>query len=309
MNVSRQRLGAVLCLLSAVAFGAMTIFGKLAYEAGVSVMTLLFTRFALAALVLWVAFTLRGGLPGVARPTVISALALGAVAYATQAGLFFSALTRMDASLLALLLYTYPALVTLGAIALGRESASRRRAAALLVSSGGLVLILAGTATGGLDPLGVAMGLAAAVTYAGYILISHVVTDDLPPVAFATLVTTGAAMSFGVAGVATGTLDAGFDSEGWLWLVLIALISTVLAIALFFAGLSRVGPSSAAILSAFEPLSTVVFAYLAFGEALSALQLFGGALVIAAVIALQLRPPPQIVPAPAGAPDRALLES
>jgi drug/metabolite transporter (DMT)-like permease len=274
----------------------MTIFGKLAYDAGVSVMTLLFVRFTIAALVLWAAFALRGGLPRAARGTIAAALALGAVAYATQAGLFFNALSRMDASLLALILYTYPALVTVGAIALGRESASRRRAAALLVSSGGLVLVLAGTATGGLDALGVAMGLGASVTYAGYILVSHAVTEQLPPLAFATLVTTGAATSFGVAGLATGTLDLGFHADGWLWLVLIALISTVLAIVLFFAGLQRVGPSSAAILSVFEPLSTVVFAYLAFGESLSALQMAGGALVVAAVIALQIRPPQ---PAPA----------
>ena len=63
--------------------------------------------------------TIRGALRGLARRAVIAALAMGAVGYATQAGLFFLALERMDASLLALVLYTYPAFVLVGAVLLG----------------------------------------------------------------------------------------------------------------------------------------------------------------------------------------------
>ena len=64
--------------------------------------------------------------------------------------------TRLDASLLSLLLYTFPAMVTVAAIALGRERASRRKTGALVLASGGLVLVLAGAGAGALDPLGVA---------------------------------------------------------------------------------------------------------------------------------------------------------
>jgi len=288
---SRQRLGTVLCLGSAAGFGAMAIFGKLAYDAGVGVVTLLFARFAFAAVALWLALAVKGGLPRRRRRPVLTALALGAVGYATQAGLFFAALARMDASLLALLLYTYPVMVAAAAVGLGRETASRRRAGALLVSSSGLVLVLAGSAGGGLDPIGVAMGIAAAMTYTAYILVSDAVTADLPPLALSALVTAGAAVTFGVVGAASGSLDVGFEPAGWLWLALIALVSTVSAIVLFFAGMKRVGPSTAAILSTFEPVVTVVLAFLAFGEALSPMQMGGAALVIGAVIALNLQPP------------------
>ena len=59
---------------------------------------------------------------------------------------------------------------------------------------------------------------------------------------------------------------------------------------LFFAGLRRVGPSMAAILSTLEPPTTVAFAFLVFGESLTGVQIAGGALVLAAVVALQLQP-------------------
>ena len=290
VSSSTARTGTLLCLASAASFGAMAIFGKLAYDAGVGVVTLLFVRFGLAAGALWLVRGVRSAMPGTARRTVLAALALGAVGYATQAGLFFAALTRMDASLLAILLYTYPAFVTAAAIGLGRETPDRRRGGALLVSSAGVVLVLAGAGAGGFDLLGAAMGVAAALTYTAYILVSHAVTSDMDPLPLSALVTTGAALTFGVAGVSTGTLDAGFATEGWLWLSLIALVSTVAAVVTFFAGMQRVGPSTAAILSTFEPLVTVALAFVVFGDALTGLQIFGAALVLGAVVALNVRP-------------------
>jgi drug/metabolite transporter (DMT)-like permease len=282
----QRRSGALLCLGSAAAFGAMAIFGKLAFDAGVGVSTLLFARFAMASVVLWLAVAVRGDVRRTGGRTVLGALGLGAIGYATQAGLFFAALGRMDASLLALVLYTYPAFVTVAAIAVGRESANRRRAGALLVSSVGLVLVLAGAGRGGVDPLGAAMGIGAALAYTAYILVSDRVVADLEPLALSALVTTGAAATFAIAGVASGSLRVDFAPEGWLWLALIALVSTVTAVALFFAGMRRVGPSNAAILSTFEPVVTVTLAFLAFGEGLTPVQMAGGALVLAAVVTL-----------------------
>ena len=59
------------------------------------------------------------------------------------------------------------------------------------------------------------------------------------------------------------------------------------AVSLFFAGLKRVGPTTASILSTVEPVVTVVLAFLVFGELLGSLQLIGGALVVTAVIVLE----------------------
>ena len=109
----------------------MAIFGKLAYEDGVSTLTLLFVRFGLATVIFGVLLARRPAtaqsLRGAGRRTLAIGLGLGAIGYATQAGLFFAALQRLDASLLALVLYTFPAWVMLGSFALGRE---RRRAGA-----------------------------------------------------------------------------------------------------------------------------------------------------------------------------------
>jgi drug/metabolite transporter (DMT)-like permease len=220
---------------------------------------------------------------------VARALALGAVGYAVQSGLYFLALERMDAGVLSLILYTYPALVTGAAILLGREPASRRRLAALVVASGGLVLVLVGGGAGAFDLAGAALGAGAALAYTAYILVSHGVTAELEPLPLAALIATGAAVTLTATALLTGSFNTGFAGDGWLWVGLAAVVSTVLAVLLFLNGMSRVGPSTAAILSTLEPPVTVSLAFLTFGEALGAVQLAGAAAVLSAAVMVNLR--------------------
>ena len=215
-------MGPLLCLLSAAGFGAMAIFGKLAYDAGVEVGDLLLVRFALAAALLLAVAAATGALRGLPRRSVLAGLGMGAIGYATQSGLYFDALERMDASLLALILYVYPALVLIGAVALGRERASVRRVAALLIALAGTALVLAGAASGSLDALGTAMGFGAALAYTVYILTGDRVGAGVPPVALAAFVCLGATCTFALASVVRGGPELGFGAAGWAWVGAIA---------------------------------------------------------------------------------------
>jgi drug/metabolite transporter (DMT)-like permease len=280
-----------MCLGSGAAFGAMAVFGKLAYGEGATVGTLLAVRFALAAALFW-ALLLVGGagrreVRALGRGDIAVGLALGACGYALQSGCYFAALERIDASLLSLLLYTFPAIVAVAAIALGRERLDARRLGALGMASGGLVLVVAGAGTGALDPLGAALGLGAAAVYSAYILISDGIAARMRPTVLSALVCTGAAAALIAGAALLGQLRLGeLTVAGWGWLACLAVVSTVGAISLLFAGLRRVGPTTASILSTVEPLVTVILAFLVFGEMLGAVQLVGGALVLAAVLGM-----------------------
>jgi drug/metabolite transporter (DMT)-like permease len=278
--------GLLLCAASAAAFGAMAVFGKLAFEAGVGVITVLAVRFTLSAALL-APFAARSWRE-LSRRRLLQAFALGAAGYAAQSALYFLALERVDAGLVGLLLYTFPAFVTLGAVALGRDRLDRPRVMSLGLAFAGLVLVLTSGGPAHAEPLGVVFALAAAVVYTVYILSSDPVLADMEPLTLTSLVCAGGAATYLVAGIASGELSFGFQPIGWLWLAGIVGVSTVAAIALFFAGLARIGPSRASIISTVEPLVTVALAFVVFGESLGALQLLGGALVLASVILTRL---------------------
>jgi drug/metabolite transporter (DMT)-like permease len=287
--------GSLLCLGSGAAFGAMAVFGKLAYGEGATVGTLLAVRFAIAAALFWAVVLVLGearDLRSLGRGDVGRGLALGACGYALQAGCFFAALERIDASLLSLLLYTFPAIVAVAAVAIGRERVDGRRTASLALACGGLALVVGGAGAGALDPIGVALGLGAAVVYSTYILVGDGIAGRVRPRVLSALVCTGAAATLTAGAALLGELRPGdLTAAGWGWLACLAAVSTVASISLFFAGLRRVGPTNASILATVEPLVTVLLAFLVFGETLGPVQVAGGALVLGAVLVLHARRP------------------
>ena len=295
--------GVALCLIAAVGFGAMAIFAKEAYAAGTGTVTLLAVRFLLAAAVLWTLVSLRRSLhssrrrgravrtpsrPPLTRRTAGVGLLLGA-GYAVEAAAYFAALRRIDAALASLLLYLYPGVVALAAARLGVDRLTPRRVAALGLTTTGAVLALAGAGTGAVDPLGAGLAVLAAVLYAAYILCSDRAAAAVDPMTVTALVATGAAACFTGAGLASGTLDLGLTPRAWAAAGALAIFSTVLPIAAFLAGMRRVGPSTAAILSTVELLVTIGLAVALLGERLAPAQLAGAGLVLAGVVLLQWR--------------------
>lgn len=287
----RRRQGFALVLLSASGFASMAVFGKQAFEAGFGVAEVLAVRFTLAAPMLaLVVLATRRSLASLRLPRrdLLRVLAMGSVGYAVQATLFFAALARIAASLTGLLLYLYPALVTVGAVLLGRHRATRLTVIGLTTALAGTVLIV-GLPAGRLDALGVSLGLAAAFWYAGYILIGEQVLADVDPMVTSVYVTAGAALSFVVVGGALGQLDFdGVDAAGWWSLLGIAVLATAVAIACFFEGIARIGSTWASITSSWEPVCTVILSVVVLHDRLTIGMVVGGALIVVGAIVLPM---------------------
>ena len=274
MSLNPHSRGVALCVLSAVAFGAMAIFAKEAYAGGVTVVTLLSLRFLLAALMFWGVVLARGArLPE--RRVVVQGLLLGAFGYAAQGGCYFGALTRLDASLTSLLTYIYPILVFLGALALGREQSTPRRLGALGLATAGTLLVLAGGTVGAIDPLGVAPRARLRRRLRGLHL------DLRPHGRGRRPVRPGRAGVLGRGGVdddrrRRDRLAALRLRRGvWGWIALLTFGSTVVGISAFLVGMRDVGPATASIVSTAEPAVTVGLATTIYGEALGPTQVFG----------------------------------
>ena len=296
-------------LLSAVAFGLMPVFAKLAYAEGTNLSTLLAVRFALAAVTIWAIWAVagarirtEGGKAAVpwAR-LVLPLVALGALGYVGQSFSYFTALGEISASATGLLLYTYPILVTVLAFVIYREPLTPRKLVALALASVGALLVLGifssligagGANLGALRPSGVAWALTAAAVYSLYIIAGTRFTRDVSPLFASAVIITSAALVYLLWGGPAGQLRFDFGLMGWVWALAIALVSTSLAITAFFVGLPETGPSRAAIISTLEPAVTVMTAALVLGEHISLEQLLGGALILVSVLVLQYRARP-----------------
>ena len=279
---ANRRFGLVLIIISAASFGVMPIFARLAYNAGAEPITVLFLRFTIAAVVMNLIMVL--GRTAYPRGLILLELILlGAICYVGESLAYFLALKMTSAGLVALLLYIYPALVTaLSAIFL-KEHLTRIKFVALFLALSGTALTL--RISGGGSLLGILLGIAAAVDYAIYILLGSRIVRRSGPIGSTTVIITSTAGVYaGIVAIRGMTYPT--TSTGWIAIIAIALISTVLAFVTFFAGLKRIGPTSASTLSTFEPIVAVVLAAIVLGETISPYQVFGGILILAAVVLL-----------------------
>jgi drug/metabolite transporter (DMT)-like permease len=275
-------LGAAFIAASALCFGSMAIFARAAYASGVDPATLLLLRFTLAAGLTWGLFLLRGASLPRGR-TLYTLLAMGAVGYAGQAFCYFGALTVASAGLVALLLYLYPALVAiLSRVVLGHPM-TPLHAAAVAVALLGSALTIGDAGDG--SALGILLGLLGSFIYAVYILTGSRLPRDLAPEASTAVILSSAAAVYALVAAVRGVrLPA--TAAGWGAVAAIAVVCTVMAVGLFLAGLTRVGPVRASIYSTVEPVFTVALAALFLGEAITWPRVLGGGLILLAVVML-----------------------
>lgn len=274
--------GVLWIVISAAGFGAMAIFAKIAYREEVSLTNMLFLRFMIAGLLL-AAWGTWQGMRWPRGRDLLWVAAMGAVGYVGQAFCYFSALKYASAGLVSLLLYLYPALVTIMSALLYRRRIGAARGWAIAAALAGTALTVGGDLQS--QPLGIMLGIGAALIYSIYILAGEGVMPRVGALPAATVVMLAAATVYGGAAAAEG-LVLPASPAAWLAVLAIAIFSTLLAILGFFKGLEKLGASDASTLSTLEPLVTIGLALLVLGETITGLQLGGGALILAAVIYL-----------------------
>ena len=284
----RRQYAIALVLLSAVGFGSIALFAKIAYASGISPSMLLTLRFLLAAAMLApVVWLRRQTLP---RGKALAGFALMGALYTGQSQSYFTALMHASSGLVGLLLYVYPVLVTMLAVALGWEKLDRRTFVLLLIAITGMAIMLGGDLQG--SPFGIALGLLAAVIYAVYIVIGGRLTQGTDPLVGTLVIMSAAALGNGsFALVGDSTLPG--DAASWLAMGAIALFSTVIAVAAFLIGIKYIGAAQASIISTLEPVITLCLGVGLLNETVSAGQLVGGTMVLAAVVLLAMRPKQQ----------------
>ncbi len=130
---------------------------------------------------------------------------------------------------------------------------------------------------------GLAFAIASAAFYAAYIVVAAATGGRAKAFPMSTIVITSAAVVFVAAASIRGP-QWPQTGIGWLSVAGIALLSTVIAITLYFAGLERIGPVRASTLSTVEPLCAVVLAAVLLDESIAPVQLVGGALILAAAV-------------------------
>jgi drug/metabolite transporter (DMT)-like permease len=284
--------GIALAATSAVAFGTLAIFAKLAYRHDAAAIPLLATRFSIAALLLVGFNHLSGRSMALDRGQAIRLMLLGGFGYAFESTLYFAALGHASAAVVGLIFYSYPLWTSLGAIATRLEPFHPRLLVALVVGTAGILLIFSLPHEGLVGPL---LALAAAFAVTVYYLFAQVLVRGVDAHAAATYTAAGAALT--LTGASAVTRQA-IPWAAWPYAFGLGLVTAVAFVCLYGA-VARIGSAKTSIAHMLEPVTTVILAAVILGNNITSRVAIGAALIVAAlpILALQRRTE---VPAPDG---------
>jgi drug/metabolite transporter (DMT)-like permease len=266
----------------------MPIFAHFAYGAGATPLTVLFFRFAIAA-ISFGSYVVVGRYPLPNPNNFRTLVLLGGVGFVLQSLSFFTALTLASPGVVVLLLYLYPTLVVGISMVVLHHPASPTRLVALAMALLGTALTIGPLGEARL--LGILLGLLSAMVYATYVLVGEQVLRQESPVMASTVMITSAATVYGAMVAITG-LDLPQTVAGWAAMAALGIICTVVAIGALFAGIKLLGAPMASMLSTLEPVVTIVLALVILHQPITALQLLGGSLILTAVVMLTIERPP-----------------
>jgi drug/metabolite transporter (DMT)-like permease len=280
----KQLTGILLIAISAAAFGTLAVFGRFLYADGLDTFTMLFLRFGFAALLMSVILMVRKEkFP--AGKILWQLVGMGGLGYEGQSFSYLSAIKYASAGLVALLLYLYPMFVFILSVVVLREKVTWIQIVALILALTGTALTV--------DPkggqlLGSLFSISAALIYSVYIIVGTNVMKHVSAVQSSTVIFASAGAVYGLLTIMNGVhLPA--SNTGWINIVGIVLVATVIPVVAFLAGLERIGPTNAAMLSTLEPVVTVLLAAWIFKERLQPVVMLGGGFILVAVILLTRR--------------------
>jgi DME family drug/metabolite transporter len=291
-----------LVIIAAVLFGTLGPLSRFAYDAGMQPTAFVAWRALIglagvATFVTWrvgraeLVLVRPGSLPTRARLLLLVAALMGITINVSM----FIAFDRITIALALLGFYTYPAMVALANVLLGRERLDAPRGVALVLALAGVIAVVGSQldSAGGirLDGIGLGLALGAAVGQTVYVLISRDGYREVPTEQVTVVVLLGTLIGATILAVLGGGGASLLEPVRRPALVPLLLFTGIFAAAIpamgFLAGIRSIGGTRAGILMLVEPVVGVGLAAWLLGESLVPIQLVGAAAILGAAIILQ----------------------
>ena len=216
---------------------------------------------------------------------------LGGVVMALVQVTYFYAISKIQVAPAIFIQYLAPIMVAFFSICFWKERLTTGKILALLLSLGGSYLVVGGYSLQLLkmNRLGILAGLSSALCFAVYTLVGERGMHRYSPWTVLFYAFLFATITWHTLYPPFQYIRTDFSAAQWGWMLYVSIVGTVLPFGLFFVGVNYVRSTRASITATLEPISAGLFAYFFIGESLQPLQIAGGAMVVAAIVVLQLK--------------------
>ena len=279
--MSEKSKGTLCGIVAAVSYGMNPLGALSLYRAGINTNSVLFYRYALAAVLLAALLLVQKTSLRITRRE-FSVLGLLGVMFAVSSLTLFMSFHYMDAGIASTLLFVYPVMVAVLMAIFFRERISLVTVLSISLALCGIALLYRGEGGAVLNTAGVVLVMASSLSYALYIVVVNRASLNMSSVKLTFYV-----LLFGVAAIVLYSLCCPDQPlqllstpSMWGWAAMLALIPTVVSLVLMTVAVHAIGSTPTAVMGALEP---VVIGVTIFGELFTARLATGIGLILLAV--------------------------
>lgn len=292
MTDRENRLGYLFVVLAAVCWASGAAASKFLFVSGITPFQLVQLRIttACALLLVWL-LVRRPRLLKIEPRDIPYFLLLGTLGMAAINITYLFAISRLNVAAALILEYLAPALIAAYTVVVRRERLSPSTALSIAAAIAGCYLVVGAY---NLDLLqlnlpGILSGLGAAAAFAWWSVHGEYGMHRYDPwtVLFHALLV--AAVEWNLLHPPLEAFLHPYDPATWGWILFVAVVGAILPFGLYYEGISRIRATRASITSTVEPIVAGILSFAFLGEAMGPLQIAGGALVIGAIVLLQLK--------------------
>lgn len=275
--------------ISSASFGFSPLFSIGLLAAGLSNSDVLSYRWALAAIVLMVYAAVKGKTLRINSLDEAWKIALLSGLRALTSVTLLIGYANIASGIASTINFMYPVIVVFWMMLVHGEQKSWINLAAIALSILGVYLMASGDGLkieGGNTALGLACSIISAVSFAAYyILMKRTRADKIEVVKFTTWIMIMCAVYFIIGGlIVNGGITLVHDGKLWLYILGLALWSTMISNFTGVKAVRRIGPTLTSILGALQPLTAVILGVLFLDEHLGFKSIAGIVLILTAVL-------------------------
>ncbi|MFH1982096.1 MAG: EamA family transporter [Pseudomonadota bacterium] len=278
-------------IAAALLWGVSGSAAKFLFNSGVTPFQLVQARLTITAAGLFIWLGLRHrGLLRIDKKDIGYFAVFGVVGMAAVQFTYLFAISKINVAAAILLQYMAPIFIVLHAAVFSREKLSRINLVALAGATVGCYLVVGAYNLNllSMNLAGIASGLLSAVCFAWYSIHGEYGMRRYHPWTVLFYAMVFAALTWNICHPPLEVFRHDWRWSQWLWMFYIGILGTLVPFGLYLEGINLIRSTRASITATLEPITAGLIAYLFLGEEMAALQLLGAALVIAAIILLQL---------------------
>ena len=287
MSKNTKLLGAICVIITSVCYGLVPSFSFISFGLGVATETLLFNKFLYAAIIMWAFLLVRRIRFKFSRQAALT-MVVTCAGYIGMSTVLYISFNYISGSLATIVSFTFPAMIVAIEMITGRERVRAAKILAVILSFGGLCLIVWAPDMEA-NIIGIFFAFLAAVGYVIYIfgLSAESVKKENTFAVAGYVMTSAAAVNF-IRCLLSGKPLFATEPAQFGMMILLSVVCVFLAILFYALGVRLVGPGNAALINTLEPVLACIFGHFLVGDVLTGVMLIGSALVVAAVLIVNL---------------------